>query len=45
MLFLEIENLVFPGGHIEIVLFIEMEKNHISRRPYWNYAIYRDLSN
>ena len=22
MLFVEIENLVFPGGHIEIVLFI-----------------------
>ena len=26
MLFVEIENLEFPGGHIEIMLFIEMEK-------------------
>ena len=41
MLFIEIENLVFAGGHIELMLFTEMEKNKFSRQPYWNYTIYR----
>ena len=26
MLFIEVENLEFPGSHIEIILFKEMEK-------------------
>ena len=30
------------GGHIGIMLFKEMEKNKISQRPYWHYAIFRD---
>ena len=29
------------GGHIEIMLFIEMDKNRIPWQPYWNYAIFR----
>ena len=39
MLFLEVENLEFPGGHIEIMLFIEMKKKRIDRRPYWTMLI------
>ena len=27
MLFIEIENLEFPGGHIEVMLFIEIDNN------------------
>ena len=34
MLFMEIAKLGLTGGHIGIVLFIEMERNKISRRPY-----------
>ena len=45
MLFLEIAKLDLTGGNIEIMLFIAMEKNKISRRPYWNYVNCRDLPN
>ena len=45
MLFNVVENSEFFGNHIEIILFIEMEKNRINYRPYWNYAIFRDEKN
>ena len=33
------------GGHIKIMLFIEMAKIEINRWPYWIYANYRDGQN
>ena len=34
MLFIEIAKLELTGGHFEIMLFTEMERNKISRRLY-----------
>ena len=33
------------GGHIKIMLVIEITKIEINRRPYWIYANYRDGQN
>ena len=33
------------GGHIKIMLIIEMAKIEIKQRPYWIYANYRDGQN
>ena len=33
------------GGHIKIMLDIEMAKIEINRRPYWIYFIYIDYQN
>ena len=33
------------GGHIKIMLFIEMAKIELNRRPYWIDANYRDGQN
>ena len=41
MLLRDITKIVITGGLIGIMLFIEMEKLKISRRPYWNYVIQR----
>ena len=42
MLCIEVEKVKFPGGHIEIMLFVAILKNRITWRPYINYASYRD---
>ena len=45
MLFRDITKIVITGGLIGIMLFIEMEKLKISRRPYWNYVIHKYYKN
>ena len=43
MLFIFIEEIELAGGHIEVILFIEIETLEFDYgRPYWNNAIYRD---
>ena len=43
MLFILMEETELTGGHIEVILFIEIEILKLDYgRPYWNYAIYRD---
>ena len=44
MLFIEIDILEFTGGHIGIMLYLDLYIK-ISGRPSWNYAIYKDLNN
>ena len=41
MLIIEIPKIEFIGGHIGIMLIIDITKNRINRRPYWNYAYHR----
>ena len=43
LLFIEIAILELTGGHIGIIY--RDGKLSISRRPYWNYAIYRYCQN
>ena len=45
MLFIEITKIKLTGGHIGIMLIIEMAKIEINRRPYWIYCIYIDYQN
>ena len=45
MLVLEITKIKLTGGHIELMLIIEMAKIEINRRPYLIYANYRDFQN
>ena len=45
MLFIEITKIKLTGGHIELMLIIEMAKIEINRRPYWIYCIYIDYQN
>ena len=45
MLVIEITKMKLTGGHIVFMLIIEMAKIEIKRRPYWNYANYRDGQN
>ena len=45
MLIVEIGKIELTGGHIGLMLIIEMAKIEINRRPYWIYANYRDGQN
>ena len=45
MLIIEILKTELTGSHILIMLIIEIAKIEYNRRPYWNYAIYRDFLN
>ena len=42
MLIVEMAKIELTGGHIKIMLVIEMAKIAINRRLYWIYANYRD---
>ena len=42
MLFLEMKKIKLNGGHIETMLFIEMEIRELAGGVNWNYAFYRD---
>ena len=42
MLIIEIANKELTGGHIAIMLIIEICQCRINRLPYWNNANYRD---
>ena len=42
MLVTEITKIKVTGGHLEIMLIIEMAKIEINRRQYWIYANYRE---
>ena len=45
MLIIEMAKIESTGGHIKIMLFIEMAKIKINRRPYLINANYRDGQN
>ena len=45
MLIIERAKIESTGGHIKIMLMIEMAKIEINRRLYWIYANYRDGEN
>ena len=45
MLIIEMAKIESTGGHIKIMVFIEMAKIEINWRPYWIYANYRDGQN
>ena len=45
MLIVEMGKIESTGGHIKIMLLIEITKIEIIRRPYWIYANYRDGQN
>ena len=45
MLIIEMAKIKLTRGHIGIMLIIEMAKIEINRRPYWNYANYRNGQN
>ena len=45
MLIVEIGKIELTGGHIGLMLIIEMAKIEMNRRPYWIYANYRDGQN
>ena len=42
MLIKDITKKELPDGHIGNMLIIEMAKIELIKRPYWNYANYRD---
>ena len=42
MLMIKITKIKLTGGHIELILIIEMAKIEFNRRPYWIYFIYVD---
>ena len=42
MLIIEIPKEELTGGHIGIMLIIDITKNRTNRRPYWYYANYKD---
>ena len=45
MLIVEMTKIESTGGHIKIMLLIEITKIEIIRRLYWIYANYRDGQN
>ena len=45
MLIVEMGKIESTGGHIKIMLFIEIAKIEINRRLYWIYANSRDRQN
>ena len=45
MLIVEMAKIESTGGHIKIMLIIEMDKIEINRRLYWIYANCRDGQN
>ena len=42
MLIKKVTKLQVTGGHIRVMLFKDILKIEFNRRPYWNYAYYRD---
>ena len=42
MLIIEMGKIESTGGHIKILLVIEINQDKINRRPYWIYANYRE---